>query len=237
MAQGIPTGQVRLINQDAKFDHTLLLADTPPKITGGGELWDIVDRPRQVSMTVYKGRAPFQVELAVMLDGLAPLVEQGGYSQEPVIRDLLAAMTGDDEQEPSTWEIQGVPEVNDIPEWVLQNAEPGDHVIRRRTDFSRTRQDYTLTFVEYTPPTYVQIRAKARQGAKSKTILYAVKKGDTPASIARKRRCKWTDLRTLNQSVVKRANQNLKDGTRIRVPVLKASTKRPRKTIRTPARS
>jgi len=237
MAQGIPTGQVRLINQDAKFDQTLLLADTPPKVTGGSDLWEIVDRPRQVSMTVYKGRAPFQVELAVLLNGLNPLVEQGGYSQEPVIRGLLAAMTGDDESEPSTWEIQGVPEVNDIPEWVLQTAEPGDHVIRRRTDFSRTRQDYVLTFLEYTPPTYVQIRAKARQGAKGKTTLYVVKRGDTPASVARKRRCKWTDLRTLNQSVITRANQNLRDGSRIRVPVLNQSKKRPRKTIRTPIRS
>ena len=237
MAQGIPTGQVRLINQDAKFDATLLLADTPPKVTGGSDLWDVVDRPRQVSMTVYKGRQPYQLELHVMLDGLNPLVEQGGYSQEPVVRRLLAAMTGDDESEPSTWEIRGVPEVNDIPEWVLNAADPGDHVIRRRTDFSRARQDYTLTFVEYVPPTFVQIRAKARQGAKSKTTLYAVKKGDTPASVARKRRCKWTDLRTLNQSVITRANQNLKDGSRIRVPVLKASTKRPRKTIRTPART
>jgi len=237
MAQGVPTGQVRLINQDAKFDQTLLLGEEPPKVTGGGESWDIVERPRQVAMTVYKGRQPFQVDLQVMLNGLNPLVEQGGYSQEPVIRALLAAMTGDDESEPSTWEIQGVPEVNDIPEWVLQNAEPGDHQIRRRTDFSRARQDYTLTFVEYTPPTYVQLRAKARQGAKGKTTLYVVKKGDTPASVARKRRCKWTDLRQLNQSVVKRANQNLKDGSRIRVPVLNQTKKRSRKTTRTPTRS
>jgi LysM domain-containing protein len=230
MGQGVPTGWVRLINQDAKFDRTVLLADTPPKEAGGGDLWDIVDRPRQVAMTIYRGRAPYQLELTVMLDGLA-----GRRSQEPAIRDLLDAMTGDDEQEPSTWEIEGIPSLH-ADEWVLQTAEPGDRVIRR-TDFSRIRQDYTLTFVEYVPPTYVQLRAKARQGAKAKTTLYRVKKGDTPASIARKRRCKWTDLRTLNQSVIKKANQNLKDGTRIRVPVLQASKKKSTKAAKTPSRS
>jgi hypothetical protein len=236
MSQGVPTGQVRLINQDAKFDQTLLLGETPPKVTGGGDLWDIVERPRQVAMTVYKGRQPFQVDLQVMLNGLNPLVEQGGLSQEPVLRDLLDAMTGDDEHEPSPWEIRGVPEINDIPEWVLQTAEPGDHQIRRRTDFSRSRQDYTLTFIEYTPPTYVQLRAKARQGSKGKTTLYVVKKGDTPASIARKRRCKWTDLRTINASLITRANQNLRDGSRIRVPVLKQTKKKATKAARTPSR-
>ena len=236
MAQGVPTGYVRLINSDAKFDQTLLLGEQPPKVTGGGDLWDIVERPRQVAMTIYKGREPFQVELGVMLDGFNPRVEQGGLSQEPMIRALLAAMTGDDEAEPSTWDIQGIPEVNDIPEWVLQTVDPGDHIIRRATDFSRTRQDYTLTFLEYTPPTYVQLRAKARQGTKGKTTLYTVRRGDTPASIARKRRCKWTDLRTLNLSVVKRANQNLKDGSRIRVPVVKQSKKKARRTTRTPNR-
>lgn len=236
MGQGVPNGQVRLINQDAKFDATLPLAAEVPKLTGGDDLWDIVERPRQVAMTVYKGRNPYQLELPVLLNGFNPLVEQGGYSQEPVIRDLLDAMTGDDEQEPSTWEVRGIPSLP-VDEWVLNTCEPGDQVIRRNTDFSRTRQSYTLTFVEYTPPTYVQLRAKARQGAKAKTTLYTVKRGDTPATVARKRRCKWTDLRTLNQSVVKRANQNLKDGSRIRVPVLKASKKKATKTKRTPVRS
>jgi LysM domain len=112
---------------------------------------------------------------------------------------------------------------------VLNGAEPGDQVIRR-WDASRVRQTYVLTFVEYVPPTFVQMRAKARQGAKAKTTLYTVRRGDTPATIARKRRCKWTDLRTLNASVVKKANQNLKDGSRIRVPVLKTAARRKKTT-------
>ena len=72
----------------------------------------------------------------------------------------------------------------------------------------------------------MQIRAKARQGAKAKTLVYTVRHSDTPASIARKRKCKWTDLRTLNKDVITKANQNLKDGSRIRVPVLRAKPKK-----------
>lgn len=170
-------------------------------------------------MTIWQGNEPYQLDLSVMLDDLP-----GATSVEPAIRELLAAGRGDEESEPSTWTILGLPSLP-ADEWVLNGAEPGDQVIRRH-DASRIRQSYTLTFVEYMPPTYVQIRAKARQGAKAKTITYTVHRGDTPASIARKRRCKWTDLRTLNPGVVKKANQNLKDGSRIRVPVLRAKRKK-----------
>lgn len=222
MGQAVPAGHVRLINADAKLDRTFLLGEEPPKVTGGVGGWEIVARPRQVSMTLWQGVEPYQVELSIMLDGLI-----GQLSQEPAIRELLAAGRGDDEAEPSTWEIRGVPAVSAAAdEWVLNSAEPGDTVLRRTNDFSRVRQSYALTFVEHVPAEYVQLRAKARQGARGKSALYTVRKGDTPASIARKRRRKWTEIRDLNRSLHLKANTNLKDGTRIRVPVATATKKR-----------
>jgi len=180
-------------------------------------------------MTIWQGTDPFALEISVMLDGWDPGTQGGGYSQEPDLRALLAAARGDEESEPSTWDIDGIPWLP-ADEWVLNGIEPGDAVIRRTSDFSRTRQDLTLSFVEYVPPEYVQIRAKARQGAKGKTTIYTVRKGDTPASIARKRRCKWTEIRDLNKALItKGAKQALKPGTRIRVPVL---VKPARKTVK-----
>lgn len=216
---GVARNHVRLVCSDPVVDRTLLLGPDPPAVTGGVGGWEIVERPRQTAMTIWQGNEPYQLDLSVMLDDLP-----GGRSVEPAIRDILHAGRGDEESEPSTWTILGLPSLP-ADEWVLNGAEPGDQVIRR-DDASRVRQQYTLTFVEYMPPTYVQIRAKARQGAKAKTGTYAVRRGDTPASIAGKRRCKWTDLRTLNPGVVKKANQNLKDGSRIRVPVLRAKRKK-----------
>jgi hypothetical protein len=230
MGQGVPPGHVRLICSDPRYDRTVLLGAEAPKISGGVGGWETVARPRQVGMTIWQGTEPYQLELPVLFDGFAT-----GRSREPAIRELLAAARGDDESEPSTWEIRGIPWLP-ADEWILNGAEPGDQVIRRNSDFSRIRQSYTLTFVEYVPPTYVQLRAKARQGAKAKTVMYRVRRGDTPASVARKRRCKWTDLRTLNQSVITRANQSLKDGSRIRVPVLKAAAKKTTKSTKTPQR-
>lgn len=229
----VPPGYVRLRCSDPKFDQTFLLGEEPPKLTGGVGGWEAVTRPRQIAMTVWNGTDPYQLEVNVVLNGYTGAYEGGGSSQEPAIRTLLAAGRGDDESEPSTWDIDGIPWIP-ASEWVLNAVEPGDMVIRRRSDFSRTRQDYVLTFLEHVPPEFVQLRAKARQGAKSKTTLYTVKRGDTPASIARKRRCKWTDLRTLNQSAIRSANQkpganpNYKVGSRVRVPVLKAARKKTR---------
>jgi len=213
---------------DPKYDQTFLLGEEPPKITGGVGGWEAVTRPRQVAMTIWNGTDLYQLELNVILNGYDPTIEGGGNSQEPAIRGLLAAARGDDESAPSTWNIDGIPWLP-TDEWVLNAVEPGDMVIRRRSDFSRARQDYVLTFLEYSSPEFVQLRAKARQGAKAKTTSYTVKRGDTPASVARRRRCKWTDIRDLNKTVVtKGATQALKPGTRIRVPVMKAAKKRTR---------
>jgi nucleoid-associated protein YgaU len=223
-----PPGYVRLRCSDPKFDQTFLLGEDPPKVSGGVGGWETVQRPRQVSMTIWQGTDPFELELVVMLDGWEPGVAGGGYSQEPALRALLAAARGDDESEPSTWDIDGIPWLP-ADEWVLNSVEPGDTVLRRSSDFSRVRQDLTLAFVEYIPPEYLQLRAKARQGAKSKTTVYTVKKGDTPASIARKRRCKWTEIRDLNKDVItKGAKQALRVGSRLRVPVLRKPARKKR---------
>jgi hypothetical protein len=199
----------------------VLLGPDGAKITDGIGGWETVDRPRQTAMTIWHGNPPYQLELNVIFDG------HPTYSQEPAIRELLAAGRGDEESEPSTWTIDGIP-WDPADEWILNAAEPGDLTIRRTNDFSRVRQSYTLTFLEYVDPTYAKIRGKALQGLGPST-LYRVKKGDTPASIARKRRISWTVLRQLNPTgshKITSANQKLKEGWRIRVPVLKQPAKR-----------
>jgi hypothetical protein len=200
-------------------DRTMLLGADPPKLTDGVGGWATVDRPRQTAMTIWGGNPPYSLELPVVLDGLA-----GRVNQEPVIAELLVAGRGDQESEPSTWTIDGIPWLP-ATEWVLNGAEPGDMVLRQPGNFTRVRQNYTLTFLEYVAPDYALVRGKALQGVGPST-LYRVKHHDTPASIARKRRVSWTVLRQLNPKVITAANQNLKDGSRIRVPVLRQPAKK-----------
>ena len=217
----VPSGYVRLQCTRPEFDRTVLLGADAPRVTEGVGGWDTVERPRQTAMTVWGGNPPYQLELPVVFDGHPAL------SQEPPIRELLAAGRGNEDSEPSPWTIDGIPWLP-ADQWVLNGAEPGDLMLRRTDDFNRVRQSYTLAFLEYVPPAYAKVRGKALQGH-GPTTLYSVKKGDTPASIARRRRINWTVLRQLNSTgshKITSANQKLTAGWRIRVPILKNPTRR-----------
>jgi hypothetical protein len=76
-----------------------------------------------------------------------------------------------------------------------------------------------VTLREYVPPSYLQLRKRALQGGRSKTRVLTSRKGDTPAKVAHRAQCKWTDLRTLNPTLVRKANQTLKTATKLRAPI------------------
>jgi len=219
----VPAGYVRLTCDDPPLDLTALMGETTPHYTGGFGGWEITQRPRQVGMTIWQGTEPLSVELELILDGYSGQPAPDYKSQEPTLRQLYAVARGDDESPPGVVRVQGVPLI--VQRWVIESLELGDAILRQ-TDGSRVRQQVTLTLREYVPPSYLQLRKGALQGAKGKTKTITVKRGDTPASIARKQRCKWTEIRSLNIGVVTKANQNLKDGSKIRVPVADTRTRR-----------
>jgi hypothetical protein len=211
-----PPGWIRLQCPDPAFDRTVLLAPDAPKLTGGVGGWETTARPQQVSMTTWGGTEPFELKVQVMLDGWTAHKTREPASQEPLIRELLTAGRGDDESPPGIFTLDGIPSLP-ADDWVLTGAEPGDPI--RRGDMHRVRDTYTLTFLEYVPPTYLQLRKGALQGAKDKTTVITVKKGDTPRRIADKRKLSsWFILRQLNPGVISKANQKLQTGIRIRVP-------------------
>jgi hypothetical protein len=103
-------------------------------------------------------------------------------------------------------------------DWVVEAVEFGDPILRP-TDASRVRQPLTLTLREYVPPSYLRMAKRALDPAKRKTKVVTAHKGDTPAKIARRQRCDWRELRDLNPTLVRKANQALKAHTKLRVPV------------------
>jgi hypothetical protein len=182
-------------------------------------------------MTVWKGVDPYKLEFQIILDGGtggADINESNNEiysrpdirpeSQEPVLRDLLAVARGDAEHsEPGTVHVEGIPSLP-TDRWVIDNLEFGTDAVRRVSDMHRIRVIVDFTLLEYVTPTYLPISKRALGKDLGRTVVIKVKSGDTPGRIARRRGCKWTDLRTLNPGVVKKSSQNLKDGIRIRVP-------------------
>lgn len=226
----VPPGWVRLTCDDPPLDLVALMGSTTPHYTGGFGGWEVTARPRQVGMTVWQGTEPLTLELEIVLDGFAT-----GRSQEPDLRKLYAVARGDDESPPGVVRVLGVPLI--VPRWVVDGLELGDAILRQ-SDLSRIRQHVTLTLREYVPPTYLQLRRGALQGAKGKAKTLTVKKGDTPASIARRHRCKWTDVRDYNLLAKTpkppwKANTKLVAGSKVRVPVADTRTRRAKGSTRT----
>jgi hypothetical protein len=218
--RGVPRGHIKLTCDDPAATLLLLLGDTPPRIAAGVGGWQITGRPRQVGMTTWEGVEPFQLELAVMLDGWS-----ARRSVEPTLRALVAIARGDDESPPGIVQIQGIPTPAD--DWVLEGMEFGDALLRSG-DGHRVRQPLTLTLREYVPPSYLHLRKGALKGL-GKTRLVTARKGDTPAKVATRQDCNWREIRDLNPTLVRKANQQLKPGTKLRCPTAQRKDRRSRR--------
>lgn len=206
-------GFVRLLCDDPPLNVDVLLGADAPKLSGGVGGWEVKARPRQVGMTTWNGVEPFELALPLLFEGW-----RHQASQEGALGDLLRVARGDDESPPGVLIVYGIP--IPVAEWVIEGIDYDDP-IARPSDMARVRQPVTLTLREYVPPTYLQGRTLGVR-VKGKTAIVVVKRGDTPALIARRRHCKWTDLRDLNRKVVHKANQKLVVGTKLRVPMAAA---------------
>jgi hypothetical protein len=215
----VPWGYVRLTCSDPGMDVVARLGANSPHYSAGFGGWEITARPRQVGMTTWQGTEPLAMELDLIFDGFGTGQDNTGApthtSQEDALKALYAVARGDDESPPGIVYVNGIPTA--VDEWVVEALDIGDAILD--DDGSRVRQGITVTLREWVPPTFLQLRKGALAKSKGKTKVITVKKGDTPAIIARREHCKWTDIRALNKRVVTKANQNLKDGSKLRVPM------------------
>lgn len=203
---------VRLRCDDPALDLVVLLGDDTIKVTAGGGKWEITERPQQVSMTTFAGVEPVQLTLPLLFDGW-----RGRTSQERKLRKLFTVWRGDEESPPGVLTVTGIP--LPVRRWVIEAIDYGDPLLS--TDGNRIRQPLSLTLREYVPPTYLQLRRRALQGTKGKTKVITSRKGDTPTTIAKRQKCKASDILQLNATIMSKANQKLKTGTKLRVPVAK----------------
>lgn len=214
----VPPGYVRLRCTDPAVTVVALLGADPPQLTGGFGGWSLVARPRETSMTVWDGVEPFELELPILLDEFA-----ANRTQEAKIRGLIRVSRGDRESPPGIVTVTGFP--LPVKRWVITDIGFGDP-IRRASDAQRVRQSVTLTLREYVPPELLKRRRKSPSKSSTKTHIIKAQKGDTPTKIARRRHLKsWTVLRDLNRKLIKKANQSLTHGTKIRVPATKPAAR------------
>jgi hypothetical protein len=211
---GVPPGYIFLSCPNPQLQILVLLGPDPFVPTGGFGGWDIVDRSRQVAMTIPKGIEPYQYTGSIMFDGL-----KHRQSQQDDINRLMRCAHGDDASDPGIVSISGLP---DLPadDWIIENLDfDADSQIRHNKSMELIRQKVTLTIREYIHPDYIKSAPSALKRPKTDTTIITTKEGDTSHKIAVRQNCEWTDIKRLNPTrKIHKANQKLPKGWRLRVP-------------------
>lgn len=220
------SGRVRVYCDDPEFLLEGYLGAESPRLTGGFGGWNVTGRPRQVGMVTWDGVDPFELTFQLLYDGiLGPMrrrARRTPRSVEPELRRLVDVVRGTKESDPGIVHVNGIPSLP-AEKWVIKDIQFGD-AIRRVDDMHRVRLAMDFTLLEYVSPHFEAVSRKNWGKAKRKTVVITVSKETTPAKIAKARRCGWTAIRQLNQDIVKSANQKLKKGTKLRVPIKRPVT-------------
>lgn len=168
--------------------------DEPPAPTSGYGGWRSDRRPRKSALTVWDGRAPFELPITMLL-------YHHGNSVMGSIKTLGNLATGH-QASPPTVRVTGALMVPDTPsdEWVIQDIGWGKAI--RRKDAAITSQVVTVTLLEHVDDKLLAASTlRDRQGRKTVIRHYKVKKGDTLRSIAARQlgdAKRWADIAGLN---------------------------------------
>lgn len=94
-----------------------VLHDAAANMTGGFGGWEVIERPKRVAMTRFKGKDPFRMDVPVLFDGwtddesqeiaiatLARMAEQPGEMQQPPTLMIEGAVPRED----LTWVIETI---------------------------------------------------------------------------------------------------------------------------------
>lgn len=106
------------LSADNNLQITVMLDAPSPQLTGGFGGWDVVARPKRVSMTRYAGSDPVTQDIAVMFDGYS-----NDESQEDDISTLMnMALPVSELQEPPKIRLSGVAHRKDLS-WIISGID------------------------------------------------------------------------------------------------------------------
>lgn len=115
-------------------------------IASGGGRWDVVQRPKRKSVTLWRGTDPFVMDVPILFDGW----ETQTPVEPTIARVSQIRFSQADLREPSHLRINGALPVKGTT-WVLTDITWGSKVIwdAEGTRYSRYRQDATLHLLQY----------------------------------------------------------------------------------------
>jgi LysM domain len=193
-------------------DLTVQLGDGAPTPTAGIGGWDKVSRADRVSISDWTGVDPIELDIPVLLDGLAE-----DRSVQAELDILVSLGLTADRTEPPPFTVTG-PIPFSGTEFVLMSLDWGDN--ERNSSGVLIRQALTLHLMEHIEPDSIAPKTQAAKAKGSKTRVYVVKgKKETLQSIAKSqlgdaRRAK--EIGKLNG--IRDTLEKLQPGQKIRLP-------------------
>jgi hypothetical protein len=197
---------VTLRTATPKLSVTVLRGDTPPVITGGYGGWENQPRPHRQDLTVWKGRAPFSMDLPLLFDDYIA----GGSVETPISVLERMALPPASGKEPPVVAVTGAVAIarKTVPHsdlrWVIQELVWGDALWS--TGGYRTRAAVTVKLLHYVAPDRVQSgtaagRARLAVAGDGGPKAFTVGHGDTLSSVAARELgdyTRWPEIADLN---------------------------------------
>lgn len=184
------------------------------RMTGGGGGWEIVKRPRRVSMTIWRGSDPYMMEIPVLFDGNAT-----GTSVETAVSILNQMQMSAPLQDPPHITIEGGLPIKGAT-WVIDNIDWDPDPIYQSDgeEQYRTRQAAVVNVIQFRPEVFVEIKPTGRTVPNT----YKTKTGDTLRSIALNKygdTNKWRAIAAAQSPPMRiLGNQILAAGIDLRIP-------------------
>lgn len=172
--------------------------DTAPQMVGGYGGWEVVGRPKRTGLTQWIGKDPLRMKLPIIFDGSDQQISQ---ESKITLLSRMALPTGPRGEPPRVSVLGAIPR-KDL-RWVIESLEWGDNVIWVTTSDTigfRTRQDATLTLLEYVAEDRVGAN-RSTQNTRSPAAHTAVP-DDTLRGIAARvygDQARWADIASLNE--------------------------------------
>lgn len=155
-------GKITFTSKDPNLSFTCWIDTDGVKVTGGYGGWDIVQRPRRLSLTQWNGRDPIQMDIPILIDGFAKK-----HSVEDECKILEKMAFSGDFDDPPVVNISGAAIPHNQLDYRILNIQWGD-MIRRNSDGDRTRQAAVVSVIRDSAADKLQLSAagRARQGGK-----------------------------------------------------------------------
>lgn len=188
-----------------------LMGEAAPKLSAGDPRWETVQRPRRPSLTLWRGRDPYQMAISLLLDADGESIERDLNNLDRMKRSPANG------RQPPLVRVSGAVPRRDIKNWVISSIVYGDNVIMDVVGgvAVRTRQDVTVTLLERIDEDRVERARPVKKGG-PKHAFHLVKKGETLASISQ---YEYGDVKHV--AAIRKAN-NLMDSrklpARLRMP-------------------